>query len=331
MVDSKEYDYVGVLSRHIRLQPGKKNEIIRELESHLEDKASDLASQGMSPEAARRLAMQQMGDPVALAGQIQKIHTAVSLREMGLAIIPHLLIAGLVAFELCDSILAVAMTLAVIGGGAWLDWRRGSPGIWSHSWLGFTLAAPAIFLLMVVISHGDLGQALLEGSSYPVSMSLIFLFWCYVGVALWVMARIVYRVVGDDWLVVAISGLSIPVLTAWALVAQWLDPSWRSPLESAGLPGAMWVLALLTIAAITATYLKFGRSHLLVGNLLVATAFAVTFAYSVLLVDYQPVPARLAIASMMAILLFPALKNFLVSSLRALHSMFRTTLHLTGR
>ncbi len=331
MVDSQKADFVGVLSRNIRLQPGKKNEIILEIEGHLEDKASDLADRGVRREAAKRLALQQMGDPAVLAGHMQEVHTSVGLKEVGLAVIPHFLITGLVAFGLCDSILAVALTLAVIAGVAWLTWRHGSPSIWSHSWLGFTLAAPAIFVLMLVLGPGKSLQSLLGISSYPVSLSLIKLFWGYVGVTLWVMVRVVYRVVGYDWLLVAFSGIPVSVLTAWVLVAQWLDPSWKAPLALAGLPGALWIMVFLSIAAITAAFLKFGRRHLRVGHLLISTAVALTFAYSILLVDYQPVPARLAIAGMMAVILFPALKKPLAFSLRVLHNVLHTTMHLLGK
>ena len=331
MVDSQKADYVGVLSRHIRLQPGKKKEIILEIEGHLEDKASDLADRGVRKEAAKRLALQQLGDPDVLARHIQEVHTSVGLKEVGLAVIPHFLLAGLVAFGLCDSILAVAATLAVIGGVAWLTWRQGNPSVWSHSWLGFTLAAPAIFLLMLALGPGKSLQSLLWVGSYPVSLSLTLLFWGYVGVLLWVMVRVVQRVAGYDWLLVAFSGIPVPVLTAWVLVAQWLDPSWKAPLELTGLPGALWILVFLSIAATTATFLKFGRRHLRVGHLLISTAVALTFAYSILLVDYQPVPARLAIAGMMAVMLFPALKKPLASSLRVLHNVLHTTTHLVGK
>ena len=331
MVDSQKSDFLGILSRHIRLQPGKKNEIVLEIEGHLEDKASDLEDRGVHREAAKRLALQQMGDPAVLARHIQEVHTSVGLKEVGLAVIPHFLLAGLVALGLCDSILAVAATLAVIGGVAWLTWRQGSPSIWSHSWLGFTLAAPAIFLLMLVLGPGKSLQSLLGVSSHPVSFSLILLFWGYVGVTLWVMVRVVQRVAGHDWLLVAFSGIPVPVLTAWVLVAQWLDPSWKAPPELAGLPGAHWILVFLSIAATTAAFLKFGRRHLRVGHLLISAAVALTFAYSILLVDYQPVPARLAIAGMIAVMLFPALKKPLASSLRVLHNAMHTTTHLVGK
>jgi hypothetical protein len=129
------------------------------------------------------------------------------------------------------------VTLALIAGIAWFNWRQGQPSIWSHPWMGFTLAGPAILLLMLVISPGKLLQGLLDGSSYPLSMSLVVLLCAYVSVALWVMVRVVYRMVGCDWLLVAMSGFPITLLTAGVLVAQWLDPSWQAPLAPGLCPG----------------------------------------------------------------------------------------------
>lgn len=331
MVNSQKYDYVGVLSSHIRLRPGKKDEVIREIEDHLEDKASDLAESGVRREAAKRLALQQMGDPVALARQIQEVHTSVGLKDLGLAVVPHFLVVGLVVFNLCDSILAVAATLALIGGVTWLNWRHANPSIWSYPWLGFSLAAPAIFLLMLVIGPEKSVHSVLLGNGYPVSISLILLFWGYLAVAFWVMVRVVYRVVGYDWLLVAISGIPVPLLTAWVLVAQWLDPSWQTPLALAGVPGVLWILVFLSVAAITAAFLKFGRRHAKVGHLLISTSVAVTVAYSILLVNYHLVPVRLAAVGLIALLLAFAIRKPLASSLRVLNNVLQTTMHLMGR
>ena len=291
----------------------------------------DLADRGVRREAAKRLALQQMGDPVALARQIQEVHTSVGLKEMGLAVMPHFLIAGLVAFGLCDSSLAVAVALALVGGVSWLNWRHGNPSIWSYPWLGFTLGAPAIFLLMMVIGPGKSVQAVLAGSAYPVNLSLIFLFLGYVAIAQWVTVRVVYRVVGHDWLLVAFPGIPILLLTALVLVAQWLDPAWQTPLALVGLPGALWILLFFSIAAITAAFLKFGRCHVKVGHLIISTSLAINFAYAILLVNYHLVPVRLAIAGLMAIMLAPALKKPLSSSLRVLHNVLQTTMHVMGR
>ena len=185
---------------------------------------------------------------------------------------------------------------------------------------------------MLVIGPDKSVQTVLAGSAYPANLSLIFLFLGYVAIALWVTVRVVYRVVGHDWLLDAFSGIPILLLlTAWVLVARWLDPSWQTPLALVGLPGALWILLFFSIAAITAAFLKFGRCHVRVGHLIISTSLAITFAYAILLVNYHLVPVRLAIAGLVAIMLAPALNKPLSSSLGVLHNVLQTTMHVMGR
>ena len=202
MVDSQDQDYVDVLSRHIRLRPGKKSEIIRELEGHLEDKATDMAGLGVRREAAKRQAFQQMGDPVALAKLFQEVHTFVGLKELGLAVLPHFLVIGILEFGLWDSTLAVATTLALIGGVTRLNWNPGNPSIRAHPWLSFTLGAPAIFLMMLVVIPAETVQVALTGNIYPISTSLLLIFWGYLAAALLAIVCIAHRTVGRKWLLV---------------------------------------------------------------------------------------------------------------------------------
>ena len=329
MADSDKY--VSSLSRNIRLQPARKKEIISELEDHLEDKTNELINLGVRQDTAKSLAEEQMGDPVTLARLMQDVHTVVGRKDLGLAVIPHFLLAGLVALGLCDSIAAVVLTLGFVGLVAWLNWRGGSPGIWSYSWLGVSVAAPAVVLLMLVIGPGKSFHTLMADTSYPVSLTLITLFGGYVAVAVWVVARVVRGRVGHDWLLVALSGLPLMGLTSWVLVAQWTDPTWQPPLAVLGLPGAPWILVFFSMATVTAAYMKFGRRHARIGQFLVSAAILVTGACAMLLVNYHSTAVRLAIVALVVIMLAPALRKPLVSSLRMVQQVLHTTMHLIGR
>jgi len=323
--------YVSALSRNIRLQPARKKEIISELEDHLEDKTNELINLGVRQETAKSLAVEQMGDPATLARLMQDVHTVVGRRELGLAVIPHFLLAGLVALGLCDSIAAVVLTLGFVGSVTWLNWRGGFPGIWSYSWLGVSVAAPAVVLLMLVIGPGKSFQNLMAGTSYTASLTLLALFGGYVAVALWVVTRVVRGKVGQDWLLVALSGLPLLGLTAWVLVAQWSDPTWQPPMAVLGMPGAPWIVAFLSMATVTAAYMKFGRRHARIGQFLVSTAILATGACAMLLVNYHPTAVRLTIVALIVIMLAPALRKPLVSSLRMVQQVLHTTVHLNGR
>lgn len=57
----------------IRFKPDREA-VFRELKDHLEDHYDDLLAQGHSPEQARKLAMEAMGNPETIAPQLGEIH-----------------------------------------------------------------------------------------------------------------------------------------------------------------------------------------------------------------------------------------------------------------
>lgn len=329
MVDSNKY--VGTFSRHLHLEPAKKKEIISELQDHLEDKTSELVEAGFNQEEAQRLAMEQMGDPVALARQIREVHYVVCLKDVGLAVLPHLLLAGSVAFGLSDNCPALAIALGVIGAITWLNWRHGSPTLWSYSWLGFSLASPAIMLLMALIFPGGPIREAIINSQYPVSTTLLALFAAYALLAGWFLIKVVYRIVQQGWTLVFFSALPVAVLAAWALIAESRDVLWSPQTGLIGDNGLPWILAFLTIAAFTAVFLKLGPRPIKTSHLFLYSAIFILVAYATLMLSYHLAPLRLTIASLLAVLLLPTLRRPLTSSLKLLQGLMQTVFQLIGR
>lgn len=71
MIDFNDWCYHAVAE--IRFKPDREA-VFQELKNHLEDHYEDLLSQGNSPEQARKLAMEAMGDPEEIAPQLGQIH-----------------------------------------------------------------------------------------------------------------------------------------------------------------------------------------------------------------------------------------------------------------
>lgn len=329
MVDSQKYDFVGVLCRHIRLQPGKKNEIIRELEGHLEDKASDLVDRGVGGEAAKRLALQQMGDPVALAKQMQAVHTSVGLKEMGLAVIfPGCRAGSLQPLRQrpgrgCDPGADRGYCLVQLASGPAQHLVPPLDGIY----LGRSGDSPAdVGNQPGQVAPGSVGRQFLSPEHVPGGAALCLRVSCIVGNGAGCVPNGRLRLAAGSH--VRLPDYPLDCGGAGCPVA---GPFLAGSTGPGALPGALWIGVFLSIAALTAAFLKFGRCHAKVGHLLISTSVAITVAYAILLMNYHLFSVRLAIAGLMAILLFPALKKPLVSSLRVLQNAFQTTLHLIGR
>lgn len=329
MLDNDKY--VGVLSRHLRLQHTKKQEIICELENHLEDRASELEKQGFRKETAQSLALKQMGDPTALARQMQEVHSFITLKELGMAVVPHFLLAGLVAFRICDNFLVVALTLGFIAVVTWVSWCSGNPRPWSYPWMGFSLAAPGIFALMVLLAPGKSFDLPWTESGLQLNLYLNTFFCVYFLISLWFATRVVLKVVRHDWALVAFSAWPIALLTGWALLAQWREVPLGAQAGSINGNELSWVIAFLTIAAMTAGFLKFGRRPLRAFHILLFTGALALVGYATFMVNYHLVPVQLTMLAFAAVLLTPFLRRPLSFSLRIIQSVCQTSIHMIGR
>ena len=65
--------YLDTVSDQIRWKRARAG-LVRELEAHLEDQRHEFQAEGHSPEEAERLAVEEMGDPVAVGTDLDRLH-----------------------------------------------------------------------------------------------------------------------------------------------------------------------------------------------------------------------------------------------------------------
>ena len=124
-------NYLHALARRLHLDPAEKDEIIQELEEHLEDKAAELENQGVDHDTAVARAVQEMGTPNTVARGMYEVHSPGVWRDVLLSTIPHLLLATLFALHLWSHYFLVSVLLIAIAFVTWRNWRAGSPSKWS--------------------------------------------------------------------------------------------------------------------------------------------------------------------------------------------------------
>ena len=137
-------NYLHALARRLHLDPAEKDEIILELEAHLEDKAAELETQGVDKDTAMARAVEEMGAPNAVARGMYEVHSPGVWRDVLLATIPHFLLAAFFALHLWSHYFLVSLLLIAIAFVTWRNWRAGSPSKWSYSWMGFALASKSL-------------------------------------------------------------------------------------------------------------------------------------------------------------------------------------------
>jgi hypothetical protein len=300
-------NYLYALARRLHLDPAEKDEIIQELEGHLEDKAAELESQGMDHEAAIARAVQEMGAPNAVARGMYEVHSTSVWRDVLLATIPHFLLASLFALHLWSQYFLVFLLLIAIAFVTWRNWRAGNPSKWSYSWMGYSLAAPALSWLLSLITLGYGAWTLVTTGELPFNTVIFFLLIGYVPFSMWVMANVIFKMMRRDWLLASLTALPFPFLTSWILFLNWQGGLWSDHSERMQDSDTARVFIFLAMAVTTAVFFKVGPRLLRIGLLTVATSILVAITAASLPVSLSALAVVLMIVASLAFLLSPAM------------------------
>ena len=299
--------YLGSLARRLHLDPREEREIMLELQSHLEDKAAELESEGLDRDAAMARAMEEMGRPDAVASGMYKVHSTGVWRDVVLAMVPHFLLASLFALHLWSHYFLVSLLLIGIAFVTWRNWRGGTPSQWSYSWMGYTLAAPALswLLSLMTLSYG--AWTLVTTGELPFNVVLFFLLVGYVPFSMWIVINVVSKVARRDWLLVSLTALPFPFLTSWVLFLNWQGGLWSDHAERMQQTDTARAFIFLAFALTTAVFLKVGPRLLRIGLLTLTTSFLVAITAASLPVNLGFLAVLLMIVASVVFLLSPAM------------------------
>lgn len=299
--------YLSSLARRLHLDPAEKDEIIEELEGHLEDKTADLVAQGVDHDTAATRAIEDMGAPNAVARGMYEVHSPSVWRDVLLATVPHFLLATLFALHLWSHYFLVALLLIAIAFVTWRNWRAGNPSKWSYSWMGYSLAAPALSWLLSLITLGYGAWTLLTTGQLPFNVVLFLLLIGYVPFSMWIMANVVFKMLKRDWLLASLTALPFPFLTSWVLFLNWQGGLWSEHAERIQDSDTARAFIFLAMAITTAVFLKVGPRLLRIGLLTVTTSILVIITAASLPVSLNALAVVLMIVASLAFLLSPAM------------------------
>jgi hypothetical protein len=299
--------YLQSLARRLHLDPAEKDEIIQELEAHLEDKAAELETQGLDRDTAMARAVAEMGAPNAVARGMYEVHSPGVWRDVLLSTIPHFLLAALFALHLWSHYFLVSLLLIGIAFVTWRNWRAGSPSKWSYSWMGYSLAAPALSWLLSLITLGYGAWTLVTTGQLPFNVALFFLLIGYVPFSMWIMANVIFKMVKRDWLLASLTALPFPFLTSWVLFLNWQGGLWSEHAERMQDSDTARAFIFVAMAVTTAVFLKVGPRLLRIGLLTVSTSILVVITAASLPVSLNVLAVVLMIVASLAFLLSPAM------------------------
>ncbi|MDA0264247.1 MAG: permease prefix domain 1-containing protein [Chloroflexi bacterium] len=300
-------NYLHALAHKLHLDPDEEHDIIQELEGHLDDKVADLEAQGVNRDTAMTRAVAEMGAPNAVARGLYEVHSTGVWRDVLLATIPHFLLASFFALHLWSEYFLVSLLLIAIAFVTWRNWRAGSPSKWSYSWMGYSLAAPALswLLALITISYGI--WTLLTTGQLPFNVVFFFLLIGYLPFSMWIMANVIFKMVKRDWLLTSLTALPFPFLTSWILFLNWQGGLWSDHAERMQDTDTARAFIFLSMAVTTAVFLKVGPRLLRIGLLTVTTSILVIVTAASLPVNLNVVAVLLMIVASVTFLLSPAM------------------------
>ena len=220
---------------------------------------------------------------------------------------PHFLVAALFALHLWSHYFLVALLIIGISLVTWKNWRAGNPSKWSYSWLGYTLAAPAISWLLALITLAYGCWTLLTTGRLPFNIVLFFLLIGYIPFSMWVVFSVVSKVLRRDWLLVSLTALPFPFLTSWVLFLNWQGGLWTNHGERMQDSDTARALIFLALAVTTAVFLKIGPRAVRIGLLTLTTVILVAITAASLPVNLGMIAILLMIVASVAFLLSPAM------------------------
>jgi hypothetical protein len=200
--------YLEDVRNNLRLEKRAESEVINELQTHIEDRLSEMAEDGLSEEDAANECLRFLGSAKQVARQIYEAQSQGSWQQAGMGSLPHLLFALLFILNWWQGMGCLIVILGLVAGTAIYGWLHGRP-IWLFPWLGY--------LLLPVIGAGLLLLYLPRGWSWVAIV-------VYVPLALWLIFAVTIQTIKKDWQYSALMVLPVPTVVAWFIAVA--DDGW---------------------------------------------------------------------------------------------------------
>ncbi len=243
-------NYTDSLKDYLRLDTTIEGNVVRELNTHLEDKSHELIESGLSEEEATATAAKLLGSPRIVSKQMYEVYSQGSWRQALFAALPHLLVAALFAMRFWQNTFWLVGMLGAITGAVIYGWCHGKPA-WLFPWLGYCLIPViAVGILLIYLPGGWVW----------------FAATAYVPLALLVIFSVTKQTIRKDWLFASLMLLPIPIVLGWMLALELEDKLiWQEQLfEFASLIALSFAVLALTVV----TFIRIRQRWAKVGALL---------------------------------------------------------------
>ena len=245
--------YLEIVRDNLKLDPQEKQEVLHELESHIEDRYQEFKEAGLSEEEAAHNCLGLLGSAKLVARNLYEAHSQGTWKQTLLASMPHLLFGLLFALRWWRDVgwLLVTLVLAV---SIVLYFRWRTRPTWLFPWLGYSLVplvAAGLLLLYLPRVWSWLAIVL------------------YIPLVLWLVGSIVIQTIKRDWLYSTLMLLPVPVILSWVLATGSGENFPESTLERLNYFAPWIATSFLFLGAAVAVFIRTRQRMLKVTTLLI--------------------------------------------------------------
>ena len=208
--------YLDEVRTHLHLDARTERRVISELYTHFQEKLSDLEDTGMRAEEATREALLSFGDARSIARQMYEAYSKGSWTEALISCQPHLIVGALFATHIWRNPVLLGGAFAAIVIISLLGWHGGAPN-WLYSWIGYAVLPLLIFSYLSVDPVARTISYLLRGQGTPAPLWHLAVLMVVYGFTLWLIASTAITVARQDWILVSLMLLPLPVLGIWII------------------------------------------------------------------------------------------------------------------
>lgn len=308
--------YFEHLRAHLRLGPTVEEEVVRELQTHVEDRLAEMEREGIRrPEAERRL-LRALDRPQVLARQFQAAYMPATWSDVLTAACAFLMVAALFATHLWNRPAVALAVAAIVVGTALYGLWQGRPA-WHYPWAGLALTLLSFcgYFAFVLLDR----SARLAAHSGFDNLSLLGFAGAalYFPIALVIFGSCILVTSRRDWLDASLMLSPTAPVVGWIIVLHE-SGGIRAPGAAVAVADTALAATFLAMAAAAAVFVKV-RTRSLKLTTLIATGALILVMHSSI---YEP-QFSLAVLAGRALLLFafllsPALlEAFVIRPLRS--------------
>jgi len=265
--------YLDEVGLHLHLDPDTETRAIRELHSYFQEKLRELQESGLSDTDAAKVAIECCGRARQISRRMYEAHSKGSWTEATLALLPHLVFAGLFFSHLWRHPFLATVALSLIICVTLYGWWHGKPS-WLYPWIGYSLmplligvyaSRPAIVQTASFLSRG-------HGSLPPIWILLLV---CALLVfSVWIIVRTTIRAVRRDWILTSLMLVPLPVVGGWLLNLEQTGGLFQESAAALHVSDMTMAMSLTALGVTSATFIRLRQRVLKVGALLTVGSIA---------------------------------------------------------